>query len=249
MRIYICLIALLISCCAIAQQFPCWGCPSVSIHESLKAYQGFTLSFNPDTKIASWVFYTLNPAKISAPKVKRNTKFKPDYTLPGGTASHADYKKSGFDKGHLAPAADMAWSQASMNDCFYYSNIAPQYPECNRGIWKQIEDKVRTMARHCDSLMVFTGPVFKQSQHRLGLSNILIPQAYYKIIAVFTAGQINTYAVVIPNARQFITADHYACSITAIEQLTGLNFFLNVNRPYMQSLKQRINLLNSFYEN
>lgn len=249
MRVFIGLISLLVFSNYYAQPLPCWGCPSVSAHESLKIYQGFTLSFNPSTKLANWVCYTLNPQKLSAPKVKRNNKFKPDFSLKGGTAKDADYKKSGFDKGHLAPAADMAWSQASMNDCFYYTNIAPQYPECNRGIWKKLEEQVRRLALICDSLIVFTGPVFNTHHQVLGISKIAIPSGFYKIIVLFYATDFKVYSVLIPNVKQFENFNRYACSLANIEKQTGLIFITNLNLPLLHDLKQNINLLSLYNAN
>lgn len=248
MRLYFSLSFILLFCTLTAQHLPCWGCPTVSVHETLKAYHGFTLSFNAKTKLANWVCYTLNLKKITGLKVKRATKFKYDASIPGGTATHADYKKSGYDKGHLAPAADMAWSQESMNDCFYYSNIAPQYPECNRGIWKQIEEQVRRMALKSDSLVIFTGPVFNTHPDILGASKISVPLAFFKIIGLFDKAELKLFAVQIPNAHQFKSPKHYACSVEAIERQTGLLFFTNLGLQ-CRELKRNINLLSLYNEN
>ena len=144
----------------------CASCPKPQAHDELKAYHGFTLSFNSKTKLAAWVYYELVPDYINGPKVKRASKFLFDSGLKGGTARNTDYKKSGFDKGHLAPAADMAWSAESMHDCFYFSNIVPQRPECNRGIWKQLEENVRKIAKKTDTVKVFSGPVFEGPKNK-----------------------------------------------------------------------------------
>lgn len=227
----------------------CASCPKPQAHDELKAYHGFTLSFNSKTKLATWVYYELVPNYVNGPKVKRASKFLFDSGFKEGTARNSDYKKSGFDKGHLAPAADMAWSAESMHDCFYFSNITPQRPECNRGIWKQLEEIVRKIAKKADTVKVFTGPVFNGTKQYLGSSAIEIPISFYKIIQVCYLNKITYYSLMIPNTNHYNSLNSYACTIDYIEAKTGLDFFKNLESKSENLIESRVNLLSLEYEN
>jgi len=88
--------------------------------------------------------------------VKRSNAF-PDYNVPEGSATNVDYQGSGYDRGHLAPAGDMSWSSQTMEESFFYSNMSPQVPGFNRGIWERLEDQVREWAIENQDIYVVTG--------------------------------------------------------------------------------------------
>ena len=120
---------------------------------------GFALGYREADEQAAWVAYALTAAELSAPSHTRKDAFVEDPRVPSGSATAADYKASGYDRGHLAPFADMDWSAASARESFWFSNMSPQLPEFNRGIWKDLEEWVRDQARERGSLWVVTGPV------------------------------------------------------------------------------------------
>jgi endonuclease G len=90
---------------------------------------------------------------------KRKDNFRSDPKVKTGSAALSDYKGSGYDRGHLAPAADFKWSATAMSESFYMSNMSPQVPGFNRGIWKNIESTVRNWAVENDEIYIVTGPV------------------------------------------------------------------------------------------
>jgi endonuclease G len=101
----------------------------------------YTLSYSETDKQAEWVAYYLTPASINGLQ-KRSSKFLPDPLLSNPLGPNS-YTKSGYDRGHLCPAADMKLNAVSMTESFYMSNMSPQVPSFNRGIWSKLEDKVR----------------------------------------------------------------------------------------------------------
>ena len=103
---------------------------------------GYSLEHNEKTEQSFWVAYELTKEEVSG-TVKRKDAFRSDPTISTGSAVLSDYKGSGYDRGHLAPAADMKWSKKVMSESFYMSNMSPQDPSFNRGIWKKLEEKVR----------------------------------------------------------------------------------------------------------
>ena len=104
---------------------------------------GFTLGYSLRYRQAVWVAYTLTAENLQAKQVRRRDKFRADPEVKKYPVQPKDYARSGYDKGHLAPAADMTYSLPSMENSFLMTNISPQIPGCNRGIWKRVENQVR----------------------------------------------------------------------------------------------------------
>ncbi|MBO5900555.1 MAG: DNA/RNA non-specific endonuclease, partial [Lentisphaeria bacterium] len=154
--------------------------------ELLLHKQGFSLGYSHTYRQALWVSYTLTAEHLQAPQQKRRDKFKADPEIKRNAVRPRDYTGTGFDKGHLAPAADMTYSMQSMNSSFLMSNISPQYPGCNRGIWKRLETQVRKWALKEKKIRIITGPVFSGSPAVAGKANIPVPVAFYKVILDLT---------------------------------------------------------------
>lgn len=118
-------------------------------------------------------------------KIRRSNDFRADPLVPSGSATPEDYKHSGYDKGHMAPAADMGWSEITMSESFYMSNMSPQDPMCNRKVWADIENSTREFAKREGSTFIITGPIFSTNEVKktIGTQNkVTVPDAYYKII-------------------------------------------------------------------
>jgi endonuclease G len=131
--------------------------------------------------------------------VKRSNSFKADKQVNQGSASLADYKKSGFDRGHLVPAADMSFNTTAMKESFLMSNMAPQRASFNRGIWKQLESKVRNWTITYDSLVVISGCLTNEIDTTIGINTVAVPASFYKII--YDVNTMNAIAFVIPNIK------------------------------------------------
>jgi endonuclease G, mitochondrial len=91
----------------------------------------------------------------------------------------SDYWGSGYDRGHLVPAGDMTRSELVMRESFLLSNMSPQVPAFNRGIWKVLEDKVRGLARRHKDIVVVTGALFLEDKKFIGASWVGVPSHYY----------------------------------------------------------------------
>ena len=100
--------------------------------EQVIKHEGYTVSYNSDYKIANWVAYELTSKEATSKKNERSNKFVSDPMVKGATATNEDYTRSGYDRGHMAPAGDMKWSAKAMRESFYLSNICPQKPGLNR---------------------------------------------------------------------------------------------------------------------
>lgn len=140
----------------------------------------YTLSFNSRHKQANWVYYTLE-LEGKERVAERTDRFREDKKVPSGSAKPSDYIKSGYDRGHLCPAADMAHSAEAMEETFLMSNISPQLPVFNRGIWKSLEKLVRDWGEK-ERIYIVTGPVFKDNKGKIGRTGVTVPGFFYKVV-------------------------------------------------------------------
>lgn len=197
---------------------------------------GFALSHDEARKAPLWVAQRMTPERL-VNRVKRSDRFKPDPDLkPGQRAELEDYRGSGYDRGHMAPAADMRWSAQAMEESFYLSNMAPQIgPGMNRGIWSNIEDAIRGWVAKRGELFIYTGPIFQTPQTEvIGPNQVAVPTHFYKV--VFDPVRVETIAFVVPNApHPNRRIDEFITSVRDIEARTGLDFLNRIN-PAVQAL-------------
>ena len=186
---------------------------------------GYTVSYNEQRRNPNWVAYELTAEEVDGTE-PRDSKFIPDPKVIGRQAVDDDYKHSGWDRGHLAPAADMKWSKQAMDESFYLSNISPQNHNLNSGVWKSIEELTRDNAHRYDKILVVTGPVFtdKKGLGYIGENRVLIPNAFYKVLLAYDNGYtgIGFYCENVAGKKKL---DTYAKSIDEIEEITGIDFF------------------------
>ena len=198
--------------------------PKPNPQEHIITHKGYILSYNFKYRVADWVAYELK-AENTIPAVQRKNHFVPDPLLPAGSASNEDYKGSGYDRGHLAPSADMCYSYETMMESFYLSNITPQVPDFNRGIWEKLEKQVRQWANDDKEVYVVTGTVVKRGQPTIGADGISVPSLFYKVILDYTEQGRKGIGFVIPNQGSREPLQHFAVTIDSVERLTGMDFF------------------------
>jgi endonuclease G len=182
----------------------------------------YTISYSEPDKQAEWAAYYLTPASIIGTQ-KRTSKFMPDPLLKEPVKPN-DYTKTGYDRGHLCPAADMKLNGVSMTESFYMSNMSPQVPSFNRGIWSKLEDKVREWALEKNGVYVVTGSLLNKSCGTIA-GSITVPCAYYKIVFKQTPHGAEAIAFMLSNAGSSLPLKQFVVSIDYLESLTGIDFF------------------------
>jgi endonuclease G len=198
--------------------------PKTKTSEKIISHTGYSLQYNEKYKQANWVAYELTKEETNK-IVERSNKFISDPKVRSVNAFDKDYKASGYDRGHLAPAADMGWSTETMRESFYYSNMSPQLPGFNRGIWKKLEELVRTWAIENKAVYVVTGPVLAKGLPTIGYNKIAVPNYYYKVILDYKKPNIKGIGFILPNESSKSLLQNYAVSIDSVEKVTGVNFF------------------------
>lgn len=186
----------------------------------------YTLSYSEEHEQAEWVYYTLSPALLSV-DTPRSDDFRADGKVSSGSATLADYRGSGYDRGHLCPAGSMVRNGKAMSESFFMSNMSPQSPSFNRGVWKQLEERVRAYALADSVLHVVTGPIFTDPLGSIGENCVTVPRYYYKALYSPTMGEMLGF--VMENRKLDGALESYACSIDHIEQLTGIDLFASVD--------------------
>lgn len=195
------------------------------IPSQIKEYEGFTVSFNPTRGIPNWSAWELLSEETEGNESRKNQSFWQDSDLAGCPISK-DYSNSGYDRGHLCPAADMKWSAQSMTDCFSMANITPQHPDLNRGAWQTLEKKCRLWAQRDGTLLIVAGPIFEPGNNNtIAGGKIAVPDAFFKVIAAPYIDHPRAIAFVYPNMTAPGDMARYAMSVDELEEMTGIDFF------------------------
>ena len=193
--------------------------------EQIIEHTGYILSYNEEAEQPSYVSYELTREEVYG-ALDRADNFREDKSVKSGSATLSDYKGSGYDRGHLAPAADFKWSEEAMSDTFYLSNMSPQVPAFNRGIWGDLEAIVRQIAVDNEKIYVVTGPVLTDGPYKtIGKNKVAVPNQYYKVILDYTDPDIKAIGFVLPNSDKTEKIESYVMSVDDVEEITGLDFF------------------------
>ncbi|MBC5836862.1 DNA/RNA non-specific endonuclease [Flavobacterium muglaense] len=184
----------------------------------------YTLSYKEEAEQAEWLAYELKKEYVKNSDFKR-PYFNVDPKVKTGSADWRNYKQSGYDKGHLCPAADMEFSKEAYTDTFFTSNISPQNHDFNGGIWNRLEQKVRYWASRYDGVYVVTGGVLNKTYKSIGTEKVVVPEYFYKIILDEYNGKYKMIAFLIPNKKSNEPLYTYVVSVDSLEQMTGVDFF------------------------
>jgi len=187
-------------------------------------HSGYSLSYNEEHEQAEWVAYSLSKNDIVYTDRKR-PYFIEDPKVKTKSAHWRNYKKSGYDRGHLCPAGDKKYSEEAFNETFYTSNISPQKHDFNSGIWNKLEQKTRYWAKKYNNLYVVTGGVLEDGLKTIGNDKVSIPEYFYKVLLDYTEPEIKAIAFLMPHEESDIPLYEFVISIDELEEQTGIDFF------------------------
>ena len=186
-------------------------------------YEGFRLSFNKHNRTPNWVAWELLGSETSGDQTRHN-KFWQDDRVEGCPTTD-DYRNSGYDRGHLCPAADQKWSQKAMDDCFVMANMCPQVHALNSGAWNTLENRERDWAQRDSALVIVAGPIYSSEDKTTIGNGVLVPGAFFKVILAPYVDQPRAIAFVYPNMSAPGNMQNYVTTVDEVEKLTGLDFF------------------------
>ncbi len=188
----------------------------------------YSFQYSEKDEQALWVAYKLTPNHL-VKNVKRKDNFRTDEKVNTGSATLNDYKKSGYDRGHLTPAGSMTFDETAMDESFYMSNMSPQKPRFNRGIWKKLETLIRNWVKVSDSLYVVSGPVLNDIDETIGNNKVSVPKQYYKVILKFNDNKTQAIGFLLENKSSKAPLQSFAVPIDSIEKVTGVDFNYNLS--------------------
>ena len=200
---------------------------NVDASEKVIEHVGYTVSFNAKHNIPNWVAYDLTSEEVAGvtPRAKH---FEPDPQIIGCPTTD-DYKNSGYDRGHMAPAGDMKWSEQAMTESFYLSNICPQNHNLNGGDWKALEEHLRTMATQYEKVYIACGPIISAKPKTIGLYHqVAVPDAFFKVVLRKKGDSWSAIGFMMPNQAGHKSLNKYAMSVDDIEIITDMDFFYNL---------------------
>ncbi len=193
----------------------------------LVEHKRYSLDYCEEHEQAAWVYYTLTPQHLTG-EVSRTDDFRPDPKVSTGSATINDYKSSGYDRGHLLPAADCSHSPEAMSQSFYMSNVSPQKAGLNRVGWLALEKLVRQWAYTHQELHIVTAGVLNSSlPQTIGANNVSVPKYFYKVIYAPKNNQM--IAFIMPNDKLSNPLRDYATTVDEVERITGIDMFPQLN--------------------
>lgn len=203
-----------------------------------KEYEGFRVSFNAENRTPNWVAWELLGSRTEG-ATRRSNKFWTDPELEG-CPSTRDYTRSGYDRGHMCPAADQKWSERAMEDCFSMANIIPQDHDLNTGAWKTLENKERLWARRDSAILIVAGPIYTETdRRRIGESGVRVPGACFKVLAAPYADPPRAIAFVYPNMTAPGNMENYVMTVDELERITGYDFLHALPDPIENEIESK----------
>lgn len=223
----------------------------VSLDHARAAFRGkceyvrhtyYALCYDEEHEQARWTVYILEGKKLREGRIRRTQDFRPDPKVSTRSAQLADYRRSGYDRGHLVPAGDFKWDSIGMSETFYLSNISPQIHEFNAGIWEEVESTVRAWARQKGRLVVYTGPLLDTIKERIGSSRVSVPRGYYKVVYHLDEKVSSAIGFLVPHAPSSKSPLSYIVTVDSVEKVTGIDFFPALPDGVEERIESRLEL-------
>lgn len=182
----------------------------------------FSFSYLEEYEQSEWVAYELTSKDMTNADYKR-PYFNQDKSVKTKSADWRNYKNSGYNKGHLCPAADRKSTYEMYEKTFLTSNTSPQLYDFNSGIWNRLEQKTRYWAARYDGVYIVTGGVLKEGLKTIGTEDVAVPNYFYKII--LTKDKSNMIGFLVPHKDSNKPLYSFVVPVDEIEKMTGIDFF------------------------
>ena len=212
-----------------------------SVPEQILVKKGFITSYNQDTRQPNWVFWQLTSAHVNGDAVRPGNAYHEDNKVPQPRATLADYRRSGYTRGHMCPAGDNKWDRTAMFDSFALSNICPQTDRCNSGVWNNIETQCREWAMEYGDIYIVCGPLYDGIPDIIGPNKVAVPDAFFKVV-VCLKGKKKGIGFICENIDRNQSMKRCVVTIEEIERRTGFDFFPNLTARDRRAVEERANL-------
>jgi endonuclease G len=212
---------------------------------------GFVLEHSAEWKVPYWVCESIELSELGG-NLDRPDDFRPDDELPKSLrAELSDYRGSGYDRGHQAPAGNQTRDMRLKSETFFLSNMIPQNGNQNRNIWRILEETVRDWAADeiATDVKVITGPVFHTDADliagyatvtTIGKNEVGVPKAVFKIVSGTVNGTRRVVAFKIDNRAHSQPFDYtkFIVTVEELEKLTGFNYMPGMDISQRDALER-----------
>lgn len=193
--------------------------------EQILKRTGYVASYNKTTLLPNWVAWHLTAERTEGSAKRSGVDFAEDTEVPEPRATDWDYYNSGYDRGHMCPAADNKWSKKAMEESFLFTNMCPQNGNLNRGDWNEMEMACRKWAKKYGELYIVCGPILYKGKHKtIGKNKVVVPEAFFKVV-LRTGDDPQAIGFIYKNTSGNRPKDSYVNTVDEVERITGIDFF------------------------
>lgn len=193
--------------------------------EQILKRTGYVASYNKTTLLPNWVAWHLTAERTEESAKRSGVDFAEDTEVPEPRATDWDYYNSGYDRGHMCPAADNKWSKKAMEESFLFTNMCPQNGNLNRGDWNEMEMACRKWAKKYGDLYIVCGPILYKGKHKtIGKNKVVVPEAFFKVV-LRTGDNPQAIGFIYKNTSGNRPKDSYVNTVDEVERITGIDFF------------------------
>lgn len=193
--------------------------------EQILKRTGYVASYNKTNLLPNWVAWHLTAERTEGSAKRSGVDFAEDTEVPEPRATDWDYYNSGYDRGHMCPAADNKWSKKAMEESFLFTNMCPQNGNLNRGDWNEMEMACRKWAKKYGDLYIVCGPILYKGKHKtIGKNKVVVPEAFFKVV-LRTGDDPQAIGFIYKNTSGNRPKDSYVNTVDEVERITGIDFF------------------------
>ena len=210
--------------------------------EQLLKRVGYTVSYNSVLKLPNWVAWHLTVTHTSGISKRDGIKFHEDEEVPQPRATDADYRRSGYDRGHMCPSGDNKWSCLAQEQSFLLTNVCPQDHQLNAGDWNEMESQCRRWAKRYGDIYIVAGPILFKGRHKtIGQNKVTVPEAFFKVVLCMK-GSPKAIGFIYRNQPGNRPKGDYVNSVDQVERLTGIDFFSSLPDAVEREVEARCQL-------
>ena len=206
---------------------------------SIIKHKHYFLSYSEEHEQAEWTAYYLT-GKSQYEHHYERPYFKQDPLIDTESAHWNNFKDTGYDKGHLVPAADMKFSRDAYTETFYTSNVSPQNREFNAGVWNRLEQKVRYWSNKYTALFIVTGSILHDNLVTIGDEEVSVPDYFYKIVVRVQNDKLVMIPFLVPNKKSDAPLYAFATTIDEIERITGIDFNEKLSKKIEEKIQKEL---------
>lgn len=208
------------------------------------SHTGYIAGFNCEWLIPNWVAYELTAKELEGTvRRPKNSPFQQDPACGVRQPERSDYSYSGWDKGHMAPCADMKWSEEAMFESFYFTNICPQDHLFNERDWQKLEDFGRDIARSKGAVFIVCGPIVTENKFgKLGPNGVVVPDAFFKAFLYRDYRGFHSIGFIMPNKYTGRRIEESAMSVNEIESVVGIDLFPELDDRIEEAVEGQLEL-------